>query len=140
MSDSSTTHTLDVRQPYFDLIKSGVKTIEGRAGLVAEDRGIHENYKLRESKYKQGDTLLFTLARSTTEDTGDAGIISCTITDISFFASFEDMLSSCGLLNCLPNINTLTEGVDVYRSFPGYEQREKDFGVVGIHLRVHGKL
>ena len=126
---------LDVRQPYFDLIKNSIKTVEGRAGCVDKDRGINEDYRSSISKYKKGDTLRFTKAQ-TEEGCGSVEEISCKIIDIGFFASFEDMLVSCGLPKCLPNIETLGKGVEVYRSFPGYVEREKEFGVVGIHLPV----
>ena len=125
-------HTLDVRQPYFDYIRDGLKTVEGRAGSV------HENYKLKQTKFKKGDTLRFTEAVTTTTSTNAAAadVITCRIVDVSFYGSFEEMLVGSGLANCLPNTDSLEEGVRIYRSFPDYVRKENEYGVIGIHIQV----
>lgn len=45
-------------------------------------------------------------------------------------------LKSQGLSKCLPGIGDLKQGVDIYRSFPGYSQAEAKHGVLAIGIMV----
>lgn len=49
----------------------------------------------------------------------------------SHYPTFELMLNSEGLHKILPNISTISDGVAIYRSFPGYAQKEVLHGCVG---------
>jgi len=125
------THHLDVQLCYFNKIKNGSKTVEGRVGEVDPSNDINENYKAGVTSYNVGDHLKFTIS---SEESGE--MVMCEITQLEFFASFEEMLSGCGLDQCLPGISDLEEGVRIYRSFPNYANLEKDYGAVGIHIKL----
>ena len=73
MTTSPAQHTLNIRKPYFDLIASGVKTIEIRVGYP----------KIR--KMAAGDTLRFRSG----EDT-----LLTRITALAEYPSFEEMLDA----------------------------------------------
>ena len=47
------------------------------------------------------------------------------------YPSFSAMLKDVGLQAALPGVDTLAEGVAIYRSFPGYD-RDEEQGVVAI--------
>ena len=54
------------------------------------------------------------------------------------YSSVSKMLESEGLSRVLPGINTIPEGVTIYHSFPGYEERIKLHGIhaIGLGRRV----
>jgi len=52
------------------------------------------------------------------------------------YGSVNKMLEVEGLLKTLPGVNTIPEGVAIYHSFPGYENRVK---LHGIHAIGFGK-
>jgi ASC-1-like (ASCH) protein len=52
------------------------------------------------------------------------------------YGSVNKMLEAEGLLKTLPGVNTIPEGVAIYHSFPGYENRVK---LHGIHAIGFGK-
>ena len=131
-------HELSVQKQYFNKIRDGSKTVEGRAGKVDAKNNILENYKKGETRFKVGDKLRFTISGDTNnsgKETVDHSV-TCKITKVVFHDTFKDMLSGAGLEKCLPGVNSVEEGVEIYRSFSGYRQRELEFGVVGIHLEV----
>ena len=127
-------HELTVQREYFNKIRNGTKTVEGRAGKVDAKHCIHENYREGQTRFKVGDKLRFSISgdrQSMEEDS-----VTCQITKVVFHDTFEDMLSGSGLEKCLPGVASVKEGVQIYRGFCGYEQRETEFGVVGIHVKV----
>ena len=125
------THQLDVQEYYFNKIEEGTKTVEGRAGKVDTSKNINENYKEHRSIYKAGDRLQFTVSGKENSKT-----LLCDITAVKFYDGFENMLRQSGLQNCLPDIDSIDKGVEIYRSFPGYADREVKYGAVGIHIRL----
>ncbi|OAE21544.1 hypothetical protein AXG93_2543s1030 [Marchantia polymorpha subsp. ruderalis] len=54
--------------------------------------------------------------------------------DVKRYSTFEEMLEIEGLSSVLPEVTTIKEGVQVYRKFYS-EAREKEAGVVGIHVQ-----
>jgi len=50
--------------------------------------------------------------------------------------SFEDMLTATGVAACLPDYNDVAKAVRLYRSFPGYREKEQKFGTLAIHMAV----
>ena len=126
-------HELSVQEQYFKSIKDGIKTVEGRAGNIVAEQNIFEIYKENKTHFKAGQMIRFTVSGNE-NDLADSVI--CEITKIEFYDSFEEMLTGCGLHNCLPGILSTETGVGVYRGFGGYLEREKLYGVVGIHLQV----
>lgn len=108
--------TLPLKMNYLKMILDGRKTVEGRVntGLPARTR--------------VNDTILFF--------SGDV----CCLTQVvekRQFPTFRAMLDHYGITTCLPDFTgDLTAAEKLYRSFPGYAQKERDFGVLGLKLRV----
>ena len=96
------------------MIQSGKKTVEGRIATP----------KYR--SFSTGDTLTF--------KTTGIDVLSTKIMELKCFTSFENMLSYFGVQACLPGLVTIEEAVKVYRSLPGYKEKESQFGVIGIRI------
>lgn len=107
---------LTLNQQYFNAIKAGIKTVEGRLN------------KEKFHALKPGDTLTFTC-----KETGE--ILTCTVTTLHVYPTFEAMLQSEGLTNILPGANSIQEGVAIYESFPGFKEDVKEFGALAIGVR-----
>lgn len=90
--------------PFLQFIENGKKKAEGR---IATD--FIKSFKI-------GELLKL---ESPTEH------VICEITYLNFYKSFEKMLTTEGLKNMLPFVNTLEEGIKVYQSFPGADRVEK---------------
>jgi len=46
------------------------------------------------------------------------------------------MLTATGVAACLPDYNDVAKAVRLYRSFPGYREKEQKFGTLAIHMAV----
>ena len=101
---------LRIQRRYFDAIASGEKTIEGRldgprvAGLTP------------------GDALVLVCGDDRLERT---------VRSVTRYADFAMMLQAVGLAAALPGVESLAEGVAIYRAFDGYD-RDVEVGVVAI--------
>lgn len=111
---------LSLKQNYFDAIKAGIKTVEGRLN------------KEKSHNLKPGDPIEFIC-----KETGE--LLNCTITHLHTYPSFEAMLKSEGLTNMLPWAKSITEGIAVYESFPGFKEGVKEFGALAIGVRIQHK-
>lgn len=102
-----------LQRQYMEHIKSGRKRWEGRlnvgaaAGIIA---GSHVTFST-------GNERLDMLVKS-----------------VRKYSSFESMLRDLGVDTCLPGVTSLTDGIAVYHSFPGYAQKERQFGVLAMEL------
>jgi ASC-1-like (ASCH) protein len=105
---------VSINQPYFDLIRKGLKTIEGRLR-----KGIF-------ASFKKGDVVEWVYKDS---------VVRTKITNVYKYPSFKTMLKMEGLKHVLPGVNSLTDGVGVYRQWYS-EDDEKKYGVVAIEVRV----
>ncbi len=115
---------LHVQLRYFNLIFSGVKTVEGRIA--------HEKYCLLQA----GDRIRF-FTKDTTQNPSTPVLraLEARVLSSEKFPTFTDMLGYYGLKHCLPGIKTLSEGLAIYHGFPGYEEEAKRLGVIGIEIR-----
>lgn len=107
-------YNFNVRQPWFNLIKNGDKTVEGR---------------LNTGKFmslKTGDVI---------EWTCDNQKCNVMISYITKYRSFKEMLEIEGISNVLPvyYITSAEEGVKVYRQFYD-ELKERQHGVLAIGM------
>lgn len=109
---------LNVRRTYFDQIKNGLKTTEGRI------------YDGKVLKFQQGDILIF----SCTED--PSLTVSCCITRLEKYKDFYTMLQSCGYKNCIPDADDIYQALDIYHQFPSYYERSLRDGVMAISIKV----
>jgi ASC-1-like (ASCH) protein len=102
-------HEMNVDDIWFSHILEGRKTIEGRLckgkyKFIKRDDDIIINQKLRKN-----------------------------ISNVRFYPSFEEYLRNEELNNCLPGIETIEEGIMIYRKF--YTKKdEKTYGIVAIEL------
>ena len=109
--------TITIKQPWFNLIKSGKKTIEGRvnAGLFARleknnvIQWLHQNMKCKVK-----------------------------IIDIRKYDSFRTMLEKEGLDKILPNIDNIDDGVKLFRKY--YSEEKERNGVVAIEMEIYNQL
>lgn len=108
---------LTLNQEYFNAIKAGIKTVEGRLN------------KPKFHTLKPGDPISFTC-----KETGE--VLTCTVTTLHTYPSFEAMLQSEGLTNMLPWAENIQEGVAVYESFSGFKEGVKEFGALAIGVKI----
>lgn len=109
---------INVQEPWFTLIKRGLKTVEGRLN------------KGKFSKMKKGDIISWCYSKNNKK----CESFKTKIIKISKYTSFEQMLKVETLKKTLPGIPTIECGVRVYREFYN-ENKEKDFGVLAITLK-----
>ncbi|XP_038690741.1 uncharacterized protein LOC119989356 isoform X5 [Tripterygium wilfordii] len=99
----------DVEEPFFSLFKDGQKTVEGRCAIGDHDR------------IKPGALILLNK------------ILVLEVQNVYRYASFSEMLEAETLAKVLPGVNTVEEGVKVYRKFCP-EEKESLNGVIAIHV------
>jgi ASC-1-like (ASCH) protein len=116
MSGGTKLWKVHVSRPWYDLIKQGKKTVEGRP-----DRNDF-------SQMSVGDNIEFF-----NKDLNEKFMAE--ITKVSRHKTFEEMITTNGIDNVLPGINNINEGVEVYMKYYNKEVESK-FGVVGIHIKV----
>ncbi|WP_457619653.1 HisA/HisF-related TIM barrel protein [Methanopyrus sp.] len=102
-------HHMGLEEEYLNLIKEGKKTVEGR---VKDDKRV---------RIKPGDKILFNRR------------LLVKVVDVREYDSFEEMLREEGLENVLPNVDSIEEGIEVYRRFYS-SGKEKMFGVLAIEI------
>ena len=104
-------------EPWFTLIKLGVKESEGRVYM-----GIWKTVK-------KDDKIIFT-----NNDNGVLRMINVTVKEVIRYPSFHDYLQNEGLQKCLPGMENMNVGVSVYRQYYTVEEEDQN-GVVGIRLK-----
>ncbi|EGD76902.1 ProFAR isomerase associated superfamily [Salpingoeca rosetta] len=116
-SEAVAVQEVQVVEPWFSFIAQGKKTVEGR---------------LASDKYTGlgvGCTIAFRC-----EPTPDLPPVHVTVTRVVRYPSIALYLEAEGLSRCLPGIETLAEGVQVYRQFYT-EEDEQRLGVLAIHIQ-----
>jgi ASC-1-like (ASCH) protein len=111
---------LSVQREYISPIQLDVKTIEGRPNI--------DKYH----DWEVGDVIRFTPSGGSRR-----GDLPChkLIIRMAPYPSFRSMLKKESVSACLPNITSLDDAVDKYRSFHRrYPKLEEDFGVVAFEL------
>lgn len=124
---------INVAEPWFTLIKSSQKTVEGRLC-----RGIFSGLQVGN---------LLSISRSNTQLPASACMEACTeactveveVTRVTRYASFEQYLTKEGLEHTLPGVQAIADGVAVYRQFYSAEL-ELEHGVVAIHIQLLQQL
>ncbi|KAF3953089.1 hypothetical protein CMV_021431 [Castanea mollissima] len=105
----SVVHELHVQEPFFSQLKDGKKTIEGRCAVGDYNR------------IGSGTLILFNKC------------VVLEVQDVHPYASFSEMLGAESLAKVLPGVETIEEGVQIYRKFYT-EEKEKTNGVLAIHV------
>lgn len=114
-------HKMDIAQPYFDLIRSGIKPVEGRK--------ISDTWK----KVRRGDMILVTTKNP------KAPFYTVIVTKVRMYLpSIGDPLTAYlkeeGLDRALPGVKTIEEGRKVYLQWSSEDEIRK-MGMMGIQLR-----
>ncbi len=104
-----------IKRQYFDLIRRGKKTIEGRIATRPFTDWQVGTYV----KFKNGDQR-----------------VTCQVTKVVKYDSFADMLTTEGFKPCLPDVQTLEKAIQIYRDIPGYADKERHHRVLAIHIKV----
>ena len=112
-----TEYTKHLSEPWFSLIKLGIKKCEGRlkTGIFA--------------KLKKGDYIRFENA-----DFGYSRNFRVKITSIHDYNTFAEYLTKETLEKCLPGIDSLEHGLGVYYKYYKKED-EETFKVIAIRLK-----
>ena len=109
--------TENVSEPWFSLILLGLKTVEGRKNKGRfKDMKVGDIVEWKNNDFKPRSVL--------TEIIGKAE-----------YSTFREYLEIEGLEKCLPSIQGIDNGTDVYFKYYTKEE-EKEFGVVAIRLKV----
>jgi ASC-1-like (ASCH) protein len=112
----SNTFTITIKQPWFDLIKNGRKTVEGRlnSGLFSKLR-IGDKIKWIHKKLIHETTIIF----------------------LHKYKSFKDMLEAETMEKTLPTINDISKGVAIYRQYYSEDKEKKGVIALGLASKVH---
>ncbi|KAL4567689.1 hypothetical protein LXL04_023281 [Taraxacum kok-saghyz] len=100
---------LHVQEPFFTQIKDGKKTIEGRCASGDYNR------------IESGSLILLNKC------------LMLQVHDVHYYGSFYDMLATEDLTKVLPGVESIKEGVQIYRRFYS-EEKERSNGVLAIFL------
>ncbi len=115
-ADCKFDYEVHVSLPWYNLIKEGKKTVEGRP-----KRNTFAQMKV--------DQVVKFFNKELNES------FCAKITRVTEHKTFEDMIRSNGIDNVLPGIRNIDEGVQVYMQYYNKEI-ESEFGVVGIHVTL----
>lgn len=134
----------DVRQPmehratlmpkYLELIASGAKSVEGR---IRAGMWLH---------VQPGDTIRFTPNAGPSQPAAPDGqgpapmqateSVTVRVTAVHHYDTFEAMLTAEGLSACLPGVDSIADGVEIYRSIPTYRERESAQHVIAVCIAL----
>ena len=112
-----TKHILRFRQTdrgIFDDIHSGKKRVETRAATV--------KYK----NIKPGDVVVFVC--------GEDKLVK-TVTKVYRWKSIDEMVKEIPFKKIMPSISSVEAMKKVYSSYPNYDQKIKEFGLLGWELK-----
>lgn len=107
----------NVQQKYFNQIKQGLKTAEGR---------------INKPKFKDlniGDLITFSSNNNPSE------AITARIIYLNKFDYFKKMLES-ELHQLLPDVNKIEEAIKIYEGFGTYREDQHAYGVISIGFKL----
>lgn len=107
-------HKFTVKDPYFEQIKNGKKTVEGRLK------------KGRFEHIKKGDTIYW-VNRDTKEE------VKTKVTDHKTYDHVSDMIKNVGHKKLLPGTKSNDEAQEKYNTFYG-EDKQKENKAIAIHF------
>ncbi len=107
--------TMGISEPHASDIKSGKKIMEGRLNTPPLN------------KIQKGDIII--INHKSPEK------FNIKVTFVKRYKSFSDMIKKEGLENVLPSVDTLDEGIQVYRKFYP-EWKEQKYGIIAIGMKL----
>ena len=119
---------LGLREKFFDLLKNGKKTSDGRLFKWKDGK----MYKNKYQDLNIGDILVYykDLADGTRSDEK----ITVKVNDVKYFDDLEDMLKEMKLKNILPGVKSYKEGEKLYEEI--YGNKLKDGVLVGFNFEI----
>lgn len=108
-------HFKYVKSPFFEQIKDGRKISEARLN------------KCCDTIYNEGDIIKFY--------NNDNGEVLTRVLGINVYKNFDEMLRY-EMKNVLPEINSIEDGLKVYRSIYTNRAEEERLGVIVIHFEL----
>ncbi len=114
-------YIFNLRSQYFTAIKSGVKTVEGRAPKDENDKTF--------DKMVFGDVITFT-----NQENGEQ--LTCSVLTVNKYSNTKEMLEVNGLRNILPGVSTIEEGIAIYNNLKDYKERIVGFGIYAIGFKL----
>jgi len=99
----------NLSEPWFSLIKFKIKQVEGRLNKPGDFKNM-----------EVGDTIEFT-----NNDFGFERSFIVTIKSISYYPNFLKYLEVEGIDRCLPSVDNIAHGVDVYYKYYKPEDESK---------------
>lgn len=110
-------YIIHLSEPWFSLVLLGLKIVEGR-----KNKGIFKEINI-------GDIIEWE-----NSDFGCRTILTEIITK-NEYGSFREYLENEGLEKCLPSIENIENGLNVYYKYYTKED-EKIYGVIALHMRL----
>ncbi len=107
-------HKIHCQEPWFSLLKSGKKPVEGR-----KNSSFYQ-------KIRVGDEIEFFL---------DNHSFVASVTGINIYASVEEYLTTETIERALPGVATMAEGLRVYYAWNTPEEIRR-YGFLGIQIEV----
>lgn len=107
------TWRMGLQEEYLMATAEGRKKVEGRL------------YDEKRQKIRPGDTIIF------------ENRLMVVVKDVRVYSSFREMLEREGIENVLPGVESVEEGVAVYRRFYP-EEKERKYGVAAIEVEPIG--
>ncbi len=107
------TWRMGLQEEYLKAIAEGRKKVEGRL------------YDEKRQGIRPGDTIIF------------ENRLMCVVKDVRVYSSFREMLEREVLENVLPGVESIEEGIKVYRRFYS-EEKERKYGVAAIEVEPVG--
>ena len=104
----------EVDRSFFEVIRSGEKTIETRAATN----------KFR--KIKQGDMLKFTCGKD---------YLTKKIVKTHLFKDIDSLLGTLRLKKIMPWVSSPDKAKEIWQSFPNYEEKIKNYGIIAFELQ-----
>ena len=116
-----TKYVKNLSEPWFSLIKLGIKKCEGRL-----NKGDFSNMK-------KNDYIIFQ-----NNDFGFLREFTCKITSMHDYKCFKDYLESETLQKCLPGIDDINNGINIYYKYYTKEDEEK-YKIKAFRLKIYKK-
>jgi len=110
-------------EPFKDIKENG-KEIEGRVPDPNKKRKRYQNIST-------GDIIHFILRKDTSNIKTN---YAYRVKDNRHYETIRDMLESEDLNEGLPSVESINEGIKLYKSFSGYEERSNKYGVCALEL------
>ena len=110
------THKMSLNSPWFELVRDGIKTYEGRR-MTDGVRAMRVGDVVEFSRHKDDSSELF----------------RTTVVDMTYFSSFKSALEKLGVERVLPSVSTVADGVEIYKKYVS-EKTQKLDGVCMLKL------